>query len=182
MTIALSGFMGSGKSTVGRELSRLLGCPAIDLDDFIELTAGRTIPEIFRTEGEEAFRLLELTALRRVLDANGEDNENDAPHLILSLGGGTLTTPECADLVRRRTVCVYLRATTDTLLANLRDNSAGRPMLSQGASLRERIEQLMRERAGIYESVARHIIDIDGKSLDSVAGELSIILRAAQTR
>ncbi len=190
--------MGSGKSSVGRELSRLLACPAIDLDSEIERSCGRAIPEIFRTDGEEAFRSLELTALRQILDQYGEDDDTDeeiakefndgeddeaeidslnAPHLILSLGGGTLTTPKCASLVHSRTTCMYLRATTDTLIANLHDSDSGRPMLSGGIPLRDRIEQLMRERAAVYEHVAHYIVDIDGKTPKSVARDISLILR-----
>ncbi|MCD8312551.1 MAG: hypothetical protein LUC24_00135 [Bacteroidales bacterium] len=190
--------MGSGKSSVGRELARLLNCPAIDLDAEIERQAGRTVPEIFSAEGEETFRALELTALRQILDQYGEDDETDeeiakdfndgdddgaeiddlnAPHLILSLGGGTLTTPKCAALVHQRTICLYLRATTDTLIANLHNDSSGRPMLSGGIPLRERIEQLMRQRAAVYERVAHYIVDIDGKTPKSVARDISLILR-----
>ncbi len=147
--------MGCGKSSVGRELATLLGCTAVDLDGVIEQRSGRKIPEIFETEGETAFRKMELEALREILDSSVVD-------LILSLGGGTLTTAECAELVHERTVCIYLRATIDTLVENLEeDGVANRPMLS-GNSLRERITELMNARAQGYEKTAHYIIDIDG--------------------
>lgn len=175
MTISLTGFMGSGKSSVGKELSTLLSLPVVDLDTFIENSAGRTIPEIFTTDGEPAFRTMELSALRRLLlplsrsmctqpAINVADNTAtdalsgtpgstsmshtpaalpDIPSIsqsaaipdgpadfILSLGGGTLTTPGCVELIREKTFCIYLRAGIDTLVENLRDDISGRPMLS----------------------------------------------------
>ncbi len=117
--------MGCGKSSIGRELAALLNCPAIDLDEMVERLSGLRISEIFETEGEAGFRRLELEALREVLEAGG-DSEN----LILSLGGGTLTTPECAKLIHEKTVCIYLRATIDTLAENLEEDGVeNRPIL-----------------------------------------------------
>ena len=156
--------MGSGKSSVGKELSALLSYPVIDLDSYIEEKEGRSIPEIF------AFRRMELDALTELLSDPGQ--------MILSLGGGTLTTPECAELVHGKTLCIYLRAATDTLVRNLEDDTAGRPMLSQGSTstLRGRIEELMSLRSGIYESSAHHIIDIDGKTVAAVASEIVSVI------
>ena len=67
MIISLTGFMGCGKSSVGRRLSELLCCPFMDLDDVIVESAGRSIPEIFATEGEKAFRQMELEALKQII-------------------------------------------------------------------------------------------------------------------
>ena len=118
--------MGSGKSSVGRELSALLSCPLVDLDSYIEEKEGRTIPEIFASDGEAAFRAMELSALQALFSPCGPG----LPYMILSLGGGTLTTAQCADLIRSHTYCIYLRADIDTLVRNLRNDTAGRPMLS----------------------------------------------------
>ena len=113
--------MGCGKSSVGRELSGLLSLPFVDLDEYIESREGRSIRDIFEDEGEAAFRKMELESLKEIL---AQDN------IILSLGGGTITTPECADLVSARTFCIYLKASPATLLAHLEHESAGRPMLN----------------------------------------------------
>lgn len=166
----MTGFMGSGKSSVGKELSALLSYPVIDLDSYIEEKEGRSIPEIFASGGEAAFRRMELDALTELL--------SDPVQMILSLGGGTLTTPECAELVHRKTLCIYLRAATDTLVRNLEGDTAGRPMLSQGSTspLRGRIEELMSLRSGIYESSAHHIIDIDGKTVAAIASEIVSVI------
>lgn len=127
--ISLTGFMGSGKSSVGRELSALLSCPLVDLDSYIEEKEGRTIQEIFASDGEAAFRAMELSALQALFSPCGPG----LPYMILALGGGTLTTAQCADLIRRHTYCIYLRAGIDTLVRNLRNDTAGRPMLSPAA-------------------------------------------------
>lgn len=164
MTITLNGFMGCGKSSVGKALAALLSCPLTDLDTFIEEREGRSIQEIFSSEGEKYFRKIEQEALREVIFGK-ESDKSARPEdgtRILSLGGGTVTTVECALLVKRHTYCIYLRAGIDTLVRNLEKDSAGRPMLNCGTgSLRGRIEELMEKRSAIYENVASSVIDIE---------------------
>lgn len=159
--------MGCGKSSVGRELSGLLSWPFVDLDEYIESREGRSIRDIFESEGEAAFRKMELEALKEILlqgatsehgqgtisepgqgitsklgDATRSETAEatdkaspatDRPQAIdtvLALGGGTLTTPECAELVSASTFCIYLKASPATLLAHLEHESATRPMLN----------------------------------------------------
>ena len=207
--------MGCGKSSVGKELSTLLSLPVVDLDTFIESSAGRTIPEIFTTDGEPAFRTMELSALRRLLlplsrsmctqpainvlpdcpsISQSADISDGPADFILSLGGGTLTTPGCVELIREKTFCIYLQAGIDTLVRNLQNDTSNRPMLSSAgtasatlhpepsryfpkdsysSTLRDRIETLMSCRSKAYESTARLIIDIDGKSFPAVASEIA---------
>ena len=86
---------------------------------------------------------------------------------IISLGGGTIMTRECAKIVRERTLCVYLKASVQTLTEHLEGETQGRPMLS--GNVHERISELMAQRAATYESTAHVIIDIDGMSVDEVA-------------
>ena len=123
--ISLIGFMGCGKSSVGKELAALLPeCRLIDLDTYIEKKQGISIPEIFNEYGEAAFRRMELEALEEIF------SDTERPRSVISLGGGTVTSEECSRLIRRNTECFYLRATTETLLDNLEGQSAGRPMLA----------------------------------------------------
>ena len=77
-------------------------------------------------------------------------------------------TPECAELVREQTMCIYLRTSVDTLVARLANEAAGRPLL-QSDDLHTRIETLMKQRSHIYESTAHHIINTDSFSIDEVA-------------
>ena len=164
--------MGCGKSSVGRRLSELLCCRFVDLDEYIAAKEGRTIPEIFASEGESAFRQMESDALREIVT-------NTSDTLILSLGGGAVMTKDCAEMVREKTYCIYLRTAVETLVERLENEADGRPMLASGqnhctpesrrSALRERIETLMNKRAATYETTAHHIIDTDGLSINNLA-------------
>ena len=168
--------MGCGKSSVGRRLSELLCCPFMDLDSVIEAESGRSIPEIFASDGEGTFRRMEKEALNEIISTS-------SGILILSLGGGTVMTKECAEMVKENTVCIYLRADIDTLAEHLEGETSNRPMLSSATiqtaepessqvQLRERISTLMAKRSSTYEGTAHHIIDIDGKQIDEIAGDI----------
>jgi shikimate kinase len=91
--------------------------------------------------------------------------------LILALGGGTVMTPECAEIVHSQTRCIYLRASVETLVSHLENEAAGRPMLAD-SSLRERITTLMAQRSATYEKTAHIILDTDGKSIEAIASEI----------
>ena len=181
MIISFIGFMGCGKSSVGRRLSQLLCCPFIDLDQVIEERAGRTIPEIFARDGESAFRQRELEALKSVVYSASHDAKivakqysgpRQATRMVVASGGGAVMTPECAEIVQSETMCIYLRASIDTLVEHLEGQTDGRPML-QGIELRERVKKLMGERSDTYEANAHMIIDIDGKNIDEIGAEIA---------
>ena len=160
--ITLTGFMGSGKTTVGKVLADFLGCPFMDLDDLIVKKAGKSIPEIFAQDGEPAFRQLEARLLRQTVEKYTENT------VVLALGGGAVTAPASAALLREKTVCIYLRASLETLLGRLEGETAGRPLAD--ASLADRLAA----RAPIYEETAHVIIDTDGLTPDEVADEIII--------
>ena len=162
MMITLTGFMGSGKTTVGKVLADFLGCPFMDLDDLVVKKAGKSIPDIFAQDGEPAFRELEAQVLRKTVAKYAESTA------VLALGGGAVLAPASAALLREKTVCIYLRATLDTLLARLAGETAGRPLAD--ASLADRLAS----REPIYEETAHVIIDTDGLSPDEVADEIII--------
>ena len=162
MMITLTGFMGSGKTTVGKVLADFLGCPFMDLDDLVVKKAGKSIPDIFAQDGEPAFRELEAQILRKTVAKYAESTA------VLALGGGAVLAPASAALLREKTVCIYLRATLDTLLARLEGETAGRPLAD--ASLADRLAS----REPIYEETAHVIIDTDGLSPDEVADEIII--------
>ena len=191
--------MGCGKSSVGRYLSELLCCPFTDLDEAICQKAGKSIPEIFTSEGEAGFRTLEAEVLQSILTPSGaESTEKQSltsqamgPSLCgqmastaspsslylktVALGGGTVMTPECAELVKEKTTCIYLKASIETLIGHLETEASGRPML-QGDSLRSRIEELMSIRSETYETTAHITIETDGKSIEAIAEEIFHIL------
>lgn len=165
MIVTLMGFMGCGKSSVGRELARLLCCPFMDLDDVIEEAEGRSIPEIFANDGEAAFRRMEAEHLQILLDSHNIS-------AVVALGGGTVMRKECAEMVREKTMCVYLRATVETLVRNLDGESENRPMLSNEEPLNVRVAHLLALRSGTYEQTAHMVIDTDGKSVEEIAMEI----------
>lgn len=160
--------MGCGKSSIGRQLAEMLeGYDFIDLDAFIEAEEGRSVSEIFSSEGEFFFREKEKNALRNVLDRYRENGKN----LLLSLGGGTPVCKGCMEILKDETVCVYLRAEVSTLVENLKGEAEKRPLL-KGHKLQERVGTLFAERSSSYEACASHIIDIDGKSYRECAEEI----------
>ena len=190
--------MGCGKSSVGRKLSQLLCCPFMDLDSAIEERTGRSIPDIFANDGEAVFRQMELETLKNILREVGRQSAPPAPShsraagpspIVLSLGGGTVMTPECAELVQEKTLCIYLRTSVDALVCRLASEAEGRPLLNQAshpestdsnnspnvsaADLRSRIESLMSRRASTYEATAHITIDTDDLSIDEIAQTLA---------
>ena len=168
MVITLTGFMGSGKTTVGKVLADFLGCPFYDLDALVAAKAGKDIPALFAEDGEEAFRTLEANVLRQTVGKYAEST------VVLSLGGGTLGNPASARLVAEKTTCIYLRAGVDTLAARLAEEAAGRPLLRDAADLRERIAALLDARSATYEATAHVVLDTDGLAPAEIADEIII--------
>ena len=151
MIISLIGFMAAGKTTMGRELSARLGAPLIDTDAYIEEREGKTISEIFEAECLEDI-------LEEHISQHPETLEDMTRcTLVLSLGGGIVTTPGCRDLISRFTWCVYVKADIDTLFDRLSKDTGGRTLLENrgGVPLRQVIERLYKEREPFYEALAR---------------------------
>lgn len=155
--IVLIGFMGAGKSTVGRELERLGGFRLIDLDTVIVQQAGRSIPEIFASEGEERFRQYEAAALRSL---------GGVRRTVIATGGGIIGGEENWAVMRRLGCVVYLRAAWPTLCQRLA-GSQGRPLADAGQE-RTRVEELWLRRLPLYER-ADISVDTDGLSATAVA-------------
>lgn len=150
-SIVLIGFMGTGKSAVGRVLARSLNVPHIDTDTEIERVAGRTIPEIFTAEGEAAFRLRETAALASLA----------APSfpLVLSTGGGTPLRAENAALLKQIGTVVWLQVTSEAILARVGSSLSERPLLTGSDSPLHLIENLLRERSPRYAALADYTLD-----------------------
>lgn len=173
--------MGSGKSSVGRELAALLSSDFIDLDDYIVRKAGMSIPEIFASSGEEGFRSLESSCLLEILSpdhgpasANPQDSfspnagvSTTAADLVLSLGGGTILRAENAALIAAHCRCIFLRTSLETVRHRLEGESAGRPMLQ-----RSDIGELFASRAAAYAAAADIIIDTDSLSPSEIARKI----------
>lgn len=162
--IILIGFMGCGKSSVGIKLSYRLRRPMIDTDKLIEKDEGRTISEIFETDGEDYFRNLETECIKRL---TGTVNNH-----IISVGGGLPIREENHALLKKLGTVVYLRAKVETIYERVKHDTT-RPLL-QGDSPQQKIRTLMEKRAPIYEKAADVIIDVDGKDFDAIMDEITI--------
>lgn len=148
--IVLIGLMGSGKSTVGRELSRRTGLSFLDMDAVIEEQVGKSIPDIFREKGESHFRALE-TALLRYIEKSVQ--EGNGAHIV-STGGGIVLRPENREILRRLGLTVWLNVDLPTLLARTA-RSHNRPLL-QVDDREETLRTLLIERSPLY-TQASHI-------------------------
>jgi shikimate kinase len=159
--ILLTGFMGSGKSTTGREVARRLGWAFLDLDDAVVDLAGKDVPGIFRDSGEQGFRDLEVEALARLM---GEDSRPKG--LVVALGGGTLMNPAAEALVKGRATIVYLDV--DSEVAWSRVQGSDRPLARDAA----RFAELLATRRPVYERVADVTIDAGRHDVEAVAEQV----------
>lgn len=162
MLIALTGYMGSGKSTVGALVADALGCPFIDLDEVIVKKDGRSIPEIFAADGERGFRRLEKQALEKTVAKYAENTA------VLSLGGGTVTIPGAVQLLQGSTLCIYLEASPETLQRRLQGQTDGRPLADDHFA--ERLSQ----REPLYRAAAHITIETEGLSPEEITDEIII--------
>ncbi|MBD3292093.1 MAG: 3-dehydroquinate synthase [Armatimonadia bacterium] len=163
--IALTGFMGTGKTTVGRTLAGRLGLEFVDTDEIIEDAAGRTIPEIFADEGEGRFREAETRALLRALEVPGR---------VISTGGGILLRPQNLEALREAGPVICLTADPATILERTGDDE-NRPLL-QVADPAQRIAELLSERSECYAQADRHV-STDGRDPEAVVDAVIEALR-----
>ena len=145
-SVALVGFMGVGKTSVGQELARCLARPFVDTDSIVEQRSGRTIPELF-AEGEPVFREFERKALIDALDL---------PPCVIALGGGAFSQPGAAELVLPRALVVHLHIPWRVLVGLLPALAADRPMVRD----REvwQVQDLFLSRAASYRRAHLRII------------------------
>jgi shikimate kinase len=156
--VFLIGFMGAGKSTVGRILAERLGLPFIDLDVLIAESAGRSIVEIFDAEGEQGFRDRESEALAALANS---------PSSVIACGGGVVLADENRRLLRERGVVVYLKVSAGEALARIGDTT-GRPLLERGDA-GAMAATLLAARESLYRTVADAVIDTGGLTPRAVA-------------
>ena len=161
-SIILIGYMGCGKSTIGKRLSYARRTPFLDTDKLIERRVNMTISELFEKEGEEYFRDLETACIKDLLKENGE--------YIIAVGGGLALREENRKLLKQLGMVVYLQAKWETIYERVKKDTT-RPLL-QGANPQEKIQSMMAKRAPIYQSAADVIIDVDGKSFEEIINEI----------
>ncbi len=156
--ISLVGFMGTGKSSIGKALGRKAGRSVVDIDLWIEAAQKRKIPEIFKKDGEARFRELEKEAIRQVaLSQSG---------IVITTGGGAVLDPENLEILKRTGWVVALSASPQTIYERVKD-SRHRPLLKGGDAYSE-ICKLLEARKPFYAKADREFIT-DGLPPDQVA-------------
>ncbi len=162
--VVLVGMMGAGKSSVGRVLAGRLDRPLFDSDEMIEQRTGRTVREIWVTDGEPAYRALETEVLTEALGAS-------EPSVIAAAGGIVLSEANRSALDRAGCHVVWLLADVDVLLQRVR-SGAHRPLLDDDPE--GTLRRMFAEREVLYREVADAIVSVDNRSVSEVA---SAVLR-----
>lgn len=158
--IVLTGFMGTGKSEVARELSRLCGMRLIDIDQEIETVQGKSISDIFSCYGEDYFRKIETATILRVSSEQG---------VVISTGGGAVLKEENIQALQAHGIIFCLTASPETIMLRTSNNN-DRPLL-QSDDRQMRIADLLKERQPFYEK-AGITINTEGKTPFEIANEI----------
>lgn len=164
--IVLIGFMGCGKTSVTKELAKLLNLDFIDMDEEIEKAESKTVSELFRDYGEAYFRDLE-TAYLKSLD--GQKNK------IISTGGGVILRNENIEMLKKVGIVVFLQADVAHILKNIKDDQK-RPLLQAEEDLEGKISRMLEIREPLYLRTANVIIQTSGKPIKNIVDEILAIL------
>ncbi len=165
--IYLIGLPGSGKTTVGRSLARLLCLDFVDMDQMIEQRTGVSISHIFEIEGEAGFRKRETRLFEEV---------SNRTRIVISTGGGIILDDSNRQLMSRRGQVVYLKASMDILWSRLK-NCQNRPLL-QTSNPRARIAGLMKEREPLYDAQADLIVEVTSETANRTARKIAQLIRS----
>ncbi len=165
--IALIGFMGTGKTVVGKALAQKLCKEFIELDAVIEKKAGKTIPEIFRQDGEIHFRELEIKAVGDVANKK---------NVVIACGGGIVLNTINIDRLKKGCVIIYLTAAPSVILKRTASDKAGRPLLNVADRARE-IKKLLDYRRPFYTRAADIVINTSRLNVERVADKILEILK-----
>ncbi len=167
--IVLTGFMGCGKTTVGKILAQKLHYQFVDTDQLIEKKCSKTVQEIFAAEGEEAFRQMESELAGRLGQMEG---------LIISTGGGMMLKPQNVSALQRNGRIFCLIATPEEIFKRISGEKIGKRPLLNSATPLQRIIELTREREKCYRQFIQ--IDTSGKSVQEIAEGLIKIIQSAE--
>ncbi len=160
--IVLMGFMGAGKTTIGKKLAKALEYEFIDTDEWIEKEQGRKISDIFAEDGEVVFRDMETDLLKRL--------QGSEEKFVLSIGGGMPVREENRALLRNLGIVIYLKTSKEEIIRRVSGNK-NRPLL-QGGDLEEKVTNLMNAREQIYVETAHAEVITDGKNPLEVIGKI----------
>lgn len=168
MNIIIIGFMGVGKSVVGRLLARRLNMNFIDMDDEIEKRQGCSITEVFNIYGQDYFRKVERQLLEEL-----SKKEN----YIISTGGGIVTKEENRKILSNQKIVVFLDANVKTILRNVSNEIEKRPLLKTSKNLQKSINELLNKRYYYYKECSNINIDVNDKNIDEVVSQILVYIR-----
>ena len=172
--IILIGFMGCGKSTVGKRLAKDYGIEFLDTDAWIEEREQVAISEIFANKGEPYFRQLETNCLEVLLEESAIDSSKSTERKVVSVGGGLPMKEENRQLLKKWGTVIYLKATEETIYNRLKTDTT-RPLL-QGYNPKQKIQKLMEQREEIYCQASDYIVEVDDKKVADIIEEIKNLL------
>jgi shikimate kinase len=171
MNIVFIGYRGTGKTAVGKALSRRLGRPFYDADTYLEEKAGRTISDMVAAEGWPFFRAREKEVIREI---------SAMEHCVIATGGGAVMDKENVARLRDRGALVLLTADTDTMIQRIQADESSpqqRPKLLEG-DIYEETERLLKERMPVYKAVADFSVDTSNLAIHEVVDQIVRHLQA----
>jgi len=171
MRIFLLGFMGCGKSTIAKVLAQKLGLSFCDMDEMIADSTKKSIIEIFKVEGEEAFRRYEWDCLKTC---------SNIKNIVVATGGSTPCSEENLDLIKLNGISIYLQVTEQLLFDRIKDSRQERPLIANlsNEALKHYITSILKERAPYYLR-ANHLITVDQLTVENLVKEICDILNLA---
>lgn len=162
--IYLTGFMGAGKTTIGKRLGEVLQLPVIDTDAYIEQQVGKTITKIFAEEGEETFRAYEREALKKL----------PKEHVIITTGGGIVIQEENRQFMREHGIVIYLHCELHELFRRLAGDET-RPLLMENKQ--KQMKKLFEQRLAWYRE-AHMTIDTTNRTIDDIVENIVSLLKS----
>lgn len=179
--IILIGYMGCGKSTIGKQVAGKLKASFLDTDAWIEEKEGRTISEIFAIKGETYFRDKETECLKNLLKEKGAEvrkddleelskKEQEQIFCVISVGGGLPVREENQKLLKQLGHVIYLKAKPDTIYERIKGDNT-RPLLQTENPL-QKIQDMMLFREEKYQAAAHEVLSVDGKSIGKIVDEI----------
>ncbi|MCR8745201.1 shikimate kinase [Romboutsia lituseburensis] len=168
MKLILIGFMGTGKTVIGKKISNKSNIKFVDMDNEIEKRENMTITKIFEINGEQYFRILETKVLKDLLKEN---------NIIISTGGGIVTTDENLDILKKEKNVVFLDGNVETIKRNVSRELDKRPLLKNSSNIYDTIEKLLNQRYDKYNSTCDIKIDINDKNIQEVVSEILVSIR-----
>ena len=167
MKLILIGFMGVGKTSVGKKLAEKLNLKFIDTDYEIEKSENKTISQIFEDYGERYFRTLETKVLKNALKEK---------NIIISTGGGIITNEENYKILKNEKNVIFLDASAETIINHLCYETNKRPLLKDSKNLSSKIEELLSIRYEKYKEVSDILIEVNNKNIDEVISQILVYI------